>query len=435
MSLSHQKEVLVIFIGDILFFVVALWLTLLIRYGDFPSWSLWLDHLIPFSFIFLVWLFVFFITDLYHQPTTIFQKKLPARILNAQLANSLIAVIFFYFLPFFAITPKTNLFIDLVISFILIWLWRRWWIKIIYPQKRIPVWFAATGAEAEQLKAELQINAAFGVKVLDSIDEHHLPPELVVVIDLETGAAKNQLNGYYRMIFYQVRFVPFQELYEEIFNRIPLSLIQDSWFIGKISNYQKSVYAIFKRAMDISIALVLGILSLLVYPLVYLAIKLDDGGTLFSRQQRIGQANQLITLLKFRTMTIANDGGVWGSSNQNQVTRVGRFLRRTRLDEWPQLWNVLAGKLSLIGPRPEFPEAVKIYSQAISYYPVRHLIKPGLSGWAQMYHDEHPHHGFDVAATRDKLSYDLYYLKNRDFWLDLKIALKTIVVLLSRQGV
>ena len=132
-------------------------------------------------------------------------------------------------------------------------------------------------------------------------------------------------------------------------------------------------------------------------------------------------------------MTIGDDGGRWGEV-ENKVTRVGAFLRRTRLDELPQLWNVTRGELSLIGPRPEFGPAAEKYAAEIKYYNVRHLVKPGLSGWAQIY-GEQPHHGISIAETKNKLSYDLYYIKNRSFLLDVKIALKTIRILLSRSGV
>jgi lipopolysaccharide/colanic/teichoic acid biosynthesis glycosyltransferase len=131
-------------------------------------------------------------------------------------------------------------------------------------------------------------------------------------------------------------------------------------------------------------------------------------------------------------MTIANDHGKWGTVD-NKVTKVGSFLRKTRIDELPQLWNVVRGDISLIGPRPEFPDPVLHYAEQIPYYNIRHAIKPGLSGWAQIY-GEHPHHGIGVEETRNKLSYDLYYIKHRSFFLDLKIAFRTIKVLITFVG-
>jgi lipopolysaccharide/colanic/teichoic acid biosynthesis glycosyltransferase len=210
-------------------------------------------------------------------------------------------------------------------------------------------------------------------------------------------------------------------------------MVRQSWFIEHMSTTSsQSMYDVAKRLVDVVFALVAGIISLIFYPFTILAIKLDDHGVVFSYQKRVGQFNKIVNIAKFRTMTVANDDGKWGSS-ENKVTRVGSFLRKTRIDELPQLWNVLRGDVSLIGPRPEFPEPVKKYSEEIPYYNFRHSIKPGLSGWAQIY-GEHAHHGIGLAETANKLSYDLYYIKHRSFLLDIKILLRTIKTLITFVG-
>ena len=175
-------------------------------------------------------------------------------------------------------------------------------------------------------------------------------------------------------------------------------------------------------------------LLFLFYPFVFLAIILDDRGKIFIKQERIGQNNHLVNIIKFRTMSL-DDGGDGELNRQEKVTTVGAFLRASRIDELPQLWNILKGDLSLIGPRPELPKLVELYEKEISFYNVRHLIKPGLSGWAQLYQKTPPKFSTDYNQTKTKLSYDLFYIKNRSFWLDIKIALKTIKALLSRSGV
>jgi lipopolysaccharide/colanic/teichoic acid biosynthesis glycosyltransferase len=135
-------------------------------------------------------------------------------------------------------------------------------------------------------------------------------------------------------------------------------------------------------------------------------------------------------------MTTNDQGEYDGATAQkNRVTKVGAFLRKTRIDELPQLWNVLRGDLSLIGPRPELPALAAVYEKEIPYYNVRHLIKPGLSGWAQLYQRVPPKGAVATNETKSKLSYDLYYLKNRSMMLDFKIALKTIKTLVSRNGI
>ncbi len=256
----------------------------------------------------------------------------------------------------------------------------------------------------------------------------------IIVVDFSHENVTPLLPHLYNLIFSKIRFVDSHRIYEEIFDRIPLSLVTYSWFLENISVSPKFTYDFLKRVFDIIISLPLLILPLASYPFIFIALKLQDGGEIFSHQKRIGQNNQIIELLKFRTM-LFNDQGEWQEKGrENRVTTVGAFLRKTRLDEFPQLWNVLKGDISLIGPRPEFPGPVEQYERELPFYNIRHLIKPGLSGWAQLY-GEQPHHGTDVTKTKNKLSYDLFYIKNRSFWLDLKIALKTIRELISRRGV
>src|SRR5262249_59115399 len=129
-----------------------------------------------------------------------------------------------------------------------------------------------------------------------------------------------------------------------------------------------------------------------------------------------------------------NEQNLLAAQSDNHVTPVGKIIRVTRIDELPQLWSVVRGDLSLIGPRPELPSGVSVYKKEIPYYDVRHLVRPGLSGWAALYQDNHPHHGAEVELTREKFSYDLYYLKHRSLLFDLVIALKTIKKMLTKSG-
>jgi len=224
------------------------------------------------------------------------------------------------------------------------------------------------------------------------------------------------------------------ELYESLSGRVALSSVDEASLVESLSSRAHPWYDRLKRAMDILIALPLFLLSLLVYPFVALALKLQDGGDVIISMPRVGEGGRIIQMHKFRSMT-GNDAGKWGEGGTTlRVTPVGKFLRISRLDEVPQLWGVLKGDFSLIGPRPEFPDVVAQYEKEIPYYGLRHLIKPGLSGWAQLY-GRHAHHGIGLEETRDKLACDLYYLKHRSLALDLTIALKTIKKLLTRSGV
>jgi len=167
-------------------------------------------------------------------------------------------------------------------------------------------------------------------------------------------------------------------------------------------------------------------------PIVALAIKLNSAGPIFYRQRRIGKNGKEFEIAKFRSMVCdaEKNGAVWASCNDNRVTFVGKILRKTRIDELPQIWNVLKGELSFIGPRPERPEFVKELVEKIPYYQMRHLVKPGLSGWAQI---NFPY-GASVEDALQKLQYDLFYVKNRSIVLEISIMLKTIMTLLKREG-
>jgi len=163
-----------------------------------------------------------------------------------------------------------------------------------------------------------------------------------------------------------------------------------------------------------------------------LIIKIDSRGPVFYKQKRIGQDGRIFTVIKFRTMIeeAEKDGAQWANHEDHRITRVGRFLRKTRLDELPQLWNIFVDQMSFIGPRPERIEFVKQLEKQIPYYQMRHIIKPGLTGWAQV----NFRYGASVKDSIEKLQYELYYIKHRSFILDLSIILKTIKIVLKGGG-
>lgn len=452
MHTPNRKEPIILLFGDLVIFFASLWVALLIRYFNFPNGKILSEHLQPFAILFLVWILVFFIFGLYEKHTTILKNKLPNIILNAQVTNSIVAMLFFYLIPYFGITPKTNLLIYLVISFLLISLWRNYGIFFLGATKKQNGIIIGNGEDVDELEKEINNNERYDIKVIGLIDPDKISNEEVeakildfiqksdisiVIIDMQNKKLESMLFGFYNLIFSsKVHFVDLHKIYEEIFDRIPISLIKHSWFLENLSSYPKIIYNILKRIMDIAVSLILGIVSLIFYPFVMLAIKLDDNGPIFIEQNRIGKNNKEIKIVKFRTMNKDDKGKqCLKTGDDNNITRVGKILRKLRIDELPQLWNVLNGDLSLIGPRPEMPALVKIYEKEIPYYNARHLIKPGLSGWAQLYQEIPPKFQAQSEQTKIKLSYDLYYIKNCSIFLDLKVALKTIKVLISRSGV
>jgi lipopolysaccharide/colanic/teichoic acid biosynthesis glycosyltransferase len=444
----NKREELLLFLGDIVVFYLSLWSTLFVRYLAIPDWDLLASHATPFSILFVSWIIVFFISGLYEKQTVLLKSKLPIIIFNAQLVNSAIAIAFFYLIPYFNITPKTNLFIYLSVSFSLVVLWRIRPNFILSPKRHENGILIGSGEEMHELLNEVNTNSRYTLKFvssidIDEVDGFDFQEEILnriysegittIVVDTQNEKVVPILPKLYNLMFSSVRFIDMHNVYEDIFDRVPLSLLKYSWFLENVSASTKFTYDFLKRIMDVSLGFIVAIFSLLLYPFIFLAIKFEDGGPIFIKQERIGKNNKIVCIRKFRTMT-GDDKGDDVLHSKNTVTKVGLFLRMTRIDELPQIWSVLGGELSLIGPRPELPALVKKYEEEVPYYNVRNLLKPGLSGWAQIYHDAHPHHGVDSDETKVKLSYDLYYIKNRSFLLDLKIALKTIKAILSRAG-
>jgi exopolysaccharide biosynthesis polyprenyl glycosylphosphotransferase len=441
MTISGKKETAALFFGDIVLLYFSLWATLIIREWGIPSGYSWGLHLWPFTIIIAVWVLVFFISGLYEKHTLILKSRLPVTVFNAQIANSAVAVLFFYFIPYFGITPKTTLFIYLIISFGFILLWRIYGDRVLHPLVKQKGIIVGSGEEMKELLEEVNNNPKYGLEFISSIDldrasgvdfkeeilnRVYSEEVQIIAIDLKNEKVEPILPHLYNLIFSRVKFIDMYKIYEDIFDRVPLSLVRYNWFLENISTESRITYDFLKRVMDIVLASIAGVISLVFYPFVFVFIKLDDKGSIFFEQERIGKNNKIIKVEKFRTMK---------ENGSKEITKVGKWLRKLRIDELPQLWSVFKGDMSMIGPRPEIPALVKNYEEKIPYYDIRHLIKPGLSGWAQLYHTDPPKVVADAEKTRRKLSYDLYYIKNRSFMLDLKIALKTIKALLSRSGV
>jgi exopolysaccharide biosynthesis polyprenyl glycosylphosphotransferase len=441
MQLRYKKESLILLMGDAVVLLVSLFAALSIRSLSIPTTEEIWTHFQAFFFIWIAWILVYFIAGLYEKHTSLFKSKVPALIFNAQLVNSGLAILFFYLIPYFGLTPKTSLFIYLVISFGGMLLWRIKGIGLIYSPRRERGIIVGAGSEMMEVYSEVNNNHRYDFGFVGTVDAgvlsgREIEQELlrhvrennvsVVVIDLRNETIMPLMKTLYQLIFDQVRVIDMHSMYEEIFDRVPLSLLTYEWFIENISAVSHRVYDTVKRIMDVVITLPLFIISIPFYILAWTLIKLDDGGSIFFHQRRIGAHNKPVDILKFRSMT---------EVGEKRVTRMGSFLRKSRIDELPQLWNVLKGDISLIGPRPEMPEHVEYYDREIPYYNVRHLLKPGLSGWAQIHQGIPPKFNIQVGETKEKLSYDFYYIKNRSVMLDVKIALQTIKTLLSRSGV
>jgi len=223
------------------------------------------------------------------------------------------------------------------------------------------------------------------------------------------------------------------DVYESITGKVPIESIRLSWLLFSPGFHASRLFLIYKRSASVLISIVGLLLSAPLLPFVILAIKLSSPGRVLYWQNRVGRDDRAFRCYKFRTMRTdaeAGTGPTWAEDDDPRVTPVGRFLRKTRIDEIPQLLNVLKGDMSLVGPRPERPEFVAALNENIPYYHLRHSVRPGITGWAQILYK----YGSSVEDAKEKLRYDLYYIKNSSVGLDLLIVLNTIKIVLVGRG-
>jgi sugar transferase (PEP-CTERM system associated) len=220
---------------------------------------------------------------------------------------------------------------------------------------------------------------------------------------------------------------------EKISGKIEVENLYPSWLVFNEGFRRSTTFVVVRRMLSVIIALPGLLLTLPLLPFIILAVRLDSAGPVFYTQTRMGKGGRLFKVVKFRTMrhdAEAASGPQWAGNNDPRVTRVGKFLRTTRLDEIPQLWCVLKGDMAFVGPRPERPEFIEQLSKEIPYYGVRHMVRPGVTGWAQIKYK----YGSTVADAREKLQYDLYYIKKAAIGLDLLIMFQTVKTVLLRRG-
>jgi exopolysaccharide biosynthesis polyprenyl glycosylphosphotransferase len=269
-------------------------------------------------------------------------------------------------------------------------------------------------------------------QLLNLIDDHHIS-DLVVAIngEIQGSTFQNILDAQEKGA--DVTRMPI--LYEEMTGRVPIHHLESDWIIRSFVDglSTSGFYDLFKRMMDILGALAGLLILAVIFPFLGLAIYADSGLPILYSQPRLGRGRRVFTIYKFRSMrrkTETINDVQTTAENDPRVTRVGRFMRKTRLDELPQFWNVLRGDMSLVGPRAEVPKLVDEYQKQVPFYRARLLVKPGLAGWAQINYG----YASTIEETSIKLEYDLYYIKHRTLSMDFQIILRTIGTVLKRTG-
>jgi len=445
--------------SDLVAFYGALTVVLFLRYGRSDFVAQWSYHIIPFSVLLVVWVFALYIANLYDPRMMRNDREFYERLGQAMIFAGVTSLLFFYLIPFFGIAPKRNLFLFLVALALLMWGMRSLYNRIIATGAKKQLLIVGLNHEALELATLITENPQLGynVRALVRLRQEDLPLDTVhtrwnIIDDLATAdraISAHEIDtvvispSAYQMhevvsLFYgalsrQIDFVSLVTLSEQLTGRVPLGSINQAWFLDNIAEGSKKRLETLKRVTDITSSILLGIPTLILIPIIALFLRLDSRGPIFFRQKRTGRGGIPFHIIKFRTMRTDAEtatGAVWATENDPRVTRLGRLLRKTRIDELPQLWNILRGDMSLIGPRAERPEFDAQLASQIPFYRERYLIKPGLSGWAQI---NYPY-GASPADALEKLQYDLFYIKHRSLALDLEIILKTISISLRRSG-
>jgi sugar transferase (PEP-CTERM system associated) len=367
------------------------------------------------------------------------------------LALSVVGYGYRYFLPGHDFLPRDSALVGLVILTVGLLGWRAmysWLVQQSYFRERVYV--LGTGERAQRLLNGLRRRSELGIEVVGWTGD--IEGELTRESVAKHLVGLAQKNGVHRVIVAMPDrrgTLPVEELLdlrlagvkveeatswlEKITGRIEVEQLYPSWLIFADGFRFSSFFRLVRRVLNFFLALVGLVIALPLLPFIALAVKLGSPGPMLYRQKRVGRGGATFYCYKFRTMrqdAEADTGATWATDNDPRITRVGKFLRSSRLDEIPQLWCVLKGDMHFVGPRPERPEFVEWLSKEIPYYGVRHTVRPGITGWAQVQYK----YGNTLEDAREKLQYDLFYIKNASVGLDFWIAFQTIKIVLLGRG-
>jgi lipopolysaccharide/colanic/teichoic acid biosynthesis glycosyltransferase len=443
-SVLTKSTILGIIVVDITILVGAVWGALFLRDFAVPVLDVFFNHIIAFVPIICVAVLAFFVSNLYEEDLFLLAHKTMYRLTLASIAVTLIAVVLFYTYPYAGVTPKRILFIFIVLMMIGIYSSRRVWTKTLHKKNSSPATLIATMPESDDLYTYVNKYTHIPIQFSDLVPLDTASrfftrgaqvPAQYVVVNTRKSLGEELQYILYHFVMSGGKIIDEAKLYESVFHKVPLSDANYRSFFEPVSVSNK-IFIVWKRTMDVCAGLLLSIIAVPLIVCAACAIKIQDGGSIFISQTRVGKFRKKITLYKLRTMT-HSDSGKWMKDREkendfsNTITPIGAFLRKMRIDELPQLWNIFRGDISLIGPRPDLESFVPQLEEAIPYYELRYAVQPGLSGWAQIHQHEQPQ---SIEETRERLAYDLYYVKYRSIMVDMYIGLKTIKTLLSREG-
>lgn len=422
-----------IIIPDIVLLYAGLYFAITLRYGSSIESQSVLIHYKVFSLLFVFWLIVFFIHGLFEAASFRRYTSLIFSLVSASAANFFISVVYFYFQPNLILTPRRFLLLLFGITFLLHLAWHLL-VKYILKNRLIEyIYLFSFNNELSELEKEINNHSFLGFKVLghlnaDTLHTVKFNKNYGIVLPENLRANPEVLQKFYTLRTLGVSFYNYEDFYENLLRKVYVSQLSEIWFLENVNYKEKRFYNLSKRFIDIVLGAVGFVVFLFSYPFCALLIKLSSVGPVLFTQERVGKGGKFFKVFKYRTMS-GGPTNTWTSVNDPRITRVGKFLRKSRIDELPQSINLLKGNMSLVGPRPEQPHIVENLKKQIPFYDERHLVKPGLTGWAQL-----NIYAGSLEESKIKLQYDLYYIKNRGFLFDSEIILKTIYYIFTWQG-
>jgi len=433
MRKSFKKRFLMLVMvgGDILLMYFSILVTLALRHRDLSVLSpeRIIIHFIYFSFVFAAWFLFLVLLDFYEIPPLKDWFEFFSRLIVFLFLAFISGGFYFYFRP--NITPKTILFLNVLVFGFYMFLWRfliNTFLSIINFKQKIII----IGSRPELKEISPSVLTKNKYKLItrfpaENIREtsfkkqaENIKPDFIILALIP--AEKDIIQKNFSNLPLGFNYINFKDFYEELFEKVPTHSINETWFLENFRGRSK-IHEHFIRLLDIALSALGLIFTVLLLPFVITSIKVSSPGPILYRQKRIGKDGKPFILYKFRTMRkdAEQSGAQWSVEGDPRQTFVGRILRASHIDEFPQFYNIIKGELSFVGPRPERPEFVEKLEQKITFYNLRHLIKPGLTGWAQIRY----HYGSTVEDAREKLKYDLYYIKHRSPLFYLGIVSKT----------
>jgi exopolysaccharide biosynthesis polyprenyl glycosylphosphotransferase len=452
---SRKQRQLILLLGDVIIFYLALFGALAIRNFDIPTTVVLFKHVVPFSFAFIGWVAVYYTAGLYSLEIIFDVGKIFSRLGVSVIFSTLATAAMFYVLQVSSVSPKLVLILFSIFTGVLSAFWRLAYTRLTGSRKlRMGVAFVGSNRAVVELLNDSRDLAGMGYVARLVLDETYASAASIAGVpvsseraDLAKAVVSNEVQVVVfgneaalpaetrRLLFTLLEshphYMSLVEFYELVFRRLPIGEIDETWILENSNLAGKGGYLAAKRAIDIVVGLAIALLSFPLWPFIALGIAIESRGPIIFSQTRLGKRSLPFTIYKFRTMFVENKGLAADFPGDSRITRIGGFLRATRLDELPQMYNLIRGDMSFVGPRPERPELAARLEGEIPCYRQRLLVKPGLTGWDQVSGE---YHSPSIEDTYKKLRFDLYYIKNLSLSLDVSVFFKTILTVLLRTG-